>query len=31
MFDAAAETMPRGALASLQTERLRGVLHQAYA
>jgi phenylacetate-CoA ligase len=31
MFDAAAETMARGALASLQAERLRGVLHQAYA
>jgi phenylacetate-CoA ligase len=31
MFDAAAETMPRTALASLQTERLRGVLDLAYA
>ena len=31
MFDAAAETMPRPALASLQAERLRGVLAQAYA
>jgi phenylacetate-CoA ligase len=31
MFDAAAETMPRPALATLQAERLRGVLAQAYA
>src|SRR6202162_1162951 len=31
MFDAGAETMPRPALAALQTERLRGVLQRAYA
>ncbi|HLH92879.1 MAG TPA: phenylacetate--CoA ligase [Xanthobacteraceae bacterium] len=31
MFDAAVETMPRAALASLQTKRLRSVLQQAYA
>jgi phenylacetate-CoA ligase len=31
MFDAGAETMPRHALAALQTERLRGVLQRAYA
>jgi phenylacetate-CoA ligase len=31
MFDRAAETMPRAALTTLQTERLNNVLHHAYA